>query len=157
MIGVSAIMFFIATFHLSVNYYRILRGYVDDRLSPGGPAGYIGDLRTWDHILKDALFVTQENLGIGVSIYRTWILWGNWKVVVFPIVLLTVNIIAGYTVCATYSKVGPTSTVFVPALNSWIKTFHSLTFSLNIIMTGLMSYRIWKAHRDSSVFKISEG
>lgn len=68
MIIISAVMFFIATFHLAMNCFRLLRGYVDDRLAPGGPVGYIGDLRKWDHILKDTLYATQENLGSAAAV-----------------------------------------------------------------------------------------
>lgn len=68
MIIISAVMFFIATFHLVMNAYRLVRGYVDDRLAPGGPVAYIGNLRLWDHILKDTLYATQENLGSAAAV-----------------------------------------------------------------------------------------
>jgi uncharacterized membrane protein len=155
---ISSVMFFISTFHLAMNCFRLLRGYVDNRLSPGGPAAYIGNLRPWDHILKDTLYATQENLGSAAAIYRTWVLWsGDWKVIALPMVLLTMNIVAGYIVCATYSKVDPTSTVFIPALNNWIKTFYSIAVALNIITTGLMSYRIYMTHRNSSNYQVGKG
>jgi len=148
MIMISAVMFFIATFHLAMNCFRLLRGYVDDRLAPGGPVGYIGDLRKWDHILKDTLYATQENLGSAAAIYRCWVLWNyNLKVVLLPCILLFINIAAGYIVCGTYSSVDPTATVFNPRLAQWIKTFYSIAVVLNIITTGLMSYRIWGAHK----------
>lgn len=65
---ISAIMFFMATFHLAMNGYRLLRGYADERLSPGGPVAYIGNLKLWDHILKDTIYATQENLGSAAAV-----------------------------------------------------------------------------------------
>ncbi|KAJ4466758.1 hypothetical protein J3R30DRAFT_3310335, partial [Lentinula aciculospora] len=76
-------------------------------------------------------------------IYRCWVLWSqNWRVIIFPSMLLVVNIIASYMVCGLYSTVSPTETVFDSCLTIWIKIFYSLAVVLNIITTSLMSYRI---------------
>ncbi|KAJ4466754.1 hypothetical protein J3R30DRAFT_3583420 [Lentinula aciculospora] len=153
MIGISSLMFFIATWHLAMNAYRMVEGYVDHALAPGGAVGYIGNLRPWHHILKDTLYATQENLGSAAAIYRCWVLWShNWKIILFPSVLLMVNIVAGYMVCGLYSTVSPTETVFDSCLTIWIKIFYSLAVVLNIITTSLMSYRIWNTHRQSSSY-----
>ncbi|KAJ3861129.1 hypothetical protein EV359DRAFT_47787 [Lentinula novae-zelandiae] len=174
MIGISMLMFFIATWHLAMNAYRMVEGYVDHSLAPGGAVAYIGDLRPWHHILKDTLYATQENLGSAAAIYRCWVLWShNWKIIMFPSMLLMVNIgryrlqflsvislivvkplslVAGYMVCGLYSTVSPTETVFDARLTTWIKIFYSLAVVLNIITTSLMSYRIWHTHQQSSTY-----
>lgn len=157
MISISMVMFFIATFHMIMNCYRLLRGYVDYSLTPGGPAAFIGNLRPWDHILKDTLYATQENLGSAAAIYRCWVLWSkDFKVIILPSALLIVNIIAGYTVCGLYSSVSSTDTVFVGRLTKWIKTFYSIAVVLNVITTSLMSYRIWSTHRKSAAYNTSQ-
>ena len=70
MIVVSTVMFFIATFHVAMNAFRLQAAYVDHVFTPGGPAAYLGNLRTWDHILKDTLYATQENLGSAAAVKR---------------------------------------------------------------------------------------
>ncbi|KAH9474995.1 hypothetical protein JR316_0012094 [Psilocybe cubensis] len=177
MIVISAFMFFMATFHLSMNGYRLLRGYADNRLSPGGPVGYIGNLKLWDHILKDTIYATQENLGSAAAIYRAWVLWNfDYRVILLPVVLLLVNIGthngsaffecamlftlqlgAGYVVCGTYSSVDPTATVFLPRLTQWIKTFYSVAVVLNIITTALMGWRIYITHKRSANYNVGQG
>jgi len=158
MMVISCVMFFLATWHLIMNCVRLLAGYVDHRLSPGGPAAYIGNLRPWDHILKDTIYATQENLGSAAAIYRCWVLWHkDWRVIVLPIALLITNFVAGYIVCATYSSIDPTATVFNPRLDHWIKTFYSIAVILNILTTSLMSYRIYKTHRKSSAYAVGKG
>ncbi|KAJ3900493.1 hypothetical protein F5879DRAFT_972593 [Lentinula edodes] len=153
MIGISMLMFFIATWHLAMNAYRMVEGYVDHSLAPGGAVAYIGNLRPWHHILKDTLYATQENLGSAAAIYRCWVLWSHdWKIIMFPSILLMVNIVAGYMVCGLYSTVSPTETVFDARLTTWIKIFYSLAVVLNIITTSLMSYRIWRTHQQSSTY-----
>jgi hypothetical protein len=153
MIGISSFMFFIATWHMAMNAYRMVEGYVDHSLTPGGPVAYIGNLRPWDHIMKDTLYATQEILGSAAAIYRCWVLWNrNWKIVLLPSALLIVFTVSGYMVCGLYSTVSPTETVFDPRLNTWIKIFYSLAVVLNIITTSLMSYRIWYTHRQSAAY-----
>jgi len=51
-----------------MNAYRLQAGYVDHAFTQGGPAAYIGNLRPWDHILKDTLYATQENLGSAAAV-----------------------------------------------------------------------------------------
>ena len=108
MVGVSLVMFFIATFHLIMNIFRLVRGYVEHVDTPGGPVGYIGNLPLWDHVLKDTLFATQELLGNAAAvcqrcpfftiidfekIYRCWILWNrNYLVIILPSMLFIVSI-----------------------------------------------------------------
>lgn len=72
MIIISAIMFFIASFHLAINFFRLLRGYGDRLLAPGGPVGYLGVIGKWDHVLKDTLYATQENFGSGAAVWPSY-------------------------------------------------------------------------------------
>lgn len=62
-------MFFISTWHLAMNGFRLLQGFAVHVGDPGGAVGYIGNLRRWDHVMKDTLYATQEILGnaAGVS------------------------------------------------------------------------------------------
>ncbi|KAF8910459.1 hypothetical protein CPB84DRAFT_1958338 [Gymnopilus junonius] len=158
MISFSIVMFIIATFHLAMNCYRLIHGYIWNGNTPDGPANDISDLARWDHILKDTLYATQENLGSAAAIYRCWVLWNrDWRVVAFPIILLGINLVAGYIVCGTYASITATQTVFNDRLNKWIKTFYSIAVVLNIITTSLMSYRIWITHRRSANYQVGKG
>lgn len=68
MIGISSLMFLIATLHLTINAYRMVAGYVNHALLQGGAVAYMGDLRSWHYILKDTLYATQENLGSAAAV-----------------------------------------------------------------------------------------
>ncbi|KAF8985492.1 hypothetical protein BDQ17DRAFT_1376745, partial [Cyathus striatus] len=80
------------------------------------------------------------------EIYRTWVLWSyNWKVVAFPIVLLTFNIIVSFLISASMStKVSIFNGI---AFDRLVQTYNSIAFALSVITVGLMSYRIWITHR----------
>ncbi|KAJ7580416.1 hypothetical protein C8J56DRAFT_867223 [Mycena floridula] len=150
MIVFSCVMFFLASFHLAMNCYRLIEGYILHTLTPGGPVAYIGNLRKWDHVLKDTIYATQEIMGNVAAIYRCWILWKNdYKVIALPLLLLIASTVSGYTVCALFVQVDPTKTVFDHRLDSWIRTFYSIAVVQNIITTGLMAYRIWATTKKS--------
>ncbi|KAF8988343.1 hypothetical protein BDQ17DRAFT_190283 [Cyathus striatus] len=138
MIGISAVMFFVATFHLAIDFYVLFQGYPDS-----------DSVTTWHHILKYLLVGAQQTLGSATAIYRTWVLWDyGWKVVVFPIILLMMNIIIGVLACATKLS--------AVAFNSLTITYYSVTFVLSVMTVGLMSYRIWIAHQDTAYYHVGE-
>ena len=86
MFGIGVIMWTIATMHLGIfsslkvtnvfvdsrlqgmNCFRMIRGYVDHALTPGGAVAYLGNLAPWDHVFKDTLYATQEIFGDAVAV-----------------------------------------------------------------------------------------
>ncbi|KAF8975501.1 hypothetical protein BDQ17DRAFT_1385473 [Cyathus striatus] len=152
-----AIMFFVATFHLAINCYRLIQGYVDKHLTPSGTNAYLTNNMAWHFILKDIVVGIQQELGSAAAIYRTWVLWSyDWKVVVVPIVLLSIHIIAGILISASlYTKAGPIFTVVV--YDRLVRTYLSIAFALSVITVGLMSYRIWTTHRNAVDYHVGNG
>nr|GAT55601.1 predicted protein [Mycena chlorophos] len=155
MFGVSVVLFVIATMHLAMNLYRLIRGFIIFRDAPGGPAAYLGVLEYWDHIFKDTLYATQSIFGDAAAVYRCWILWNsNWQIVVLPFLLLMGSTVSGYMVCGLYTTVDPSATVFNPRLANWITTFYSIAVAQNIMTTSLMAYRLWSVDARSAAYRI---
>ncbi|KAF7288863.1 hypothetical protein HMN09_01368800 [Mycena chlorophos] len=155
MFGVSVVLFVIATMHLAMNLYRLIRGFIIFRDAPGGPAAYLGVLEYWDHIFKDTLYATQSIFGDAAAVYRCWILWNsNWRIVVLPFLLLLGSTVSGYMVCGLYTTVDPTATVFNPRLANWITTFYSIAVAQNIMTTSLMAYRLWSVDARSAAYRV---
>ncbi|KAJ7046127.1 hypothetical protein C8F04DRAFT_1063374 [Mycena alexandri] len=150
MFVISCLMFIISTMHLSVDIFRLIRGYVDFRLAPGGPVGYIGQLNRWDHIMKDTLYATQSMVGDAAAIYRCWILWNrDYKIIALPASLLCITIGSGYYITdVLYPREDPNASIFDPRLLKFITLFYAIAVTQNIITTGLMSWRLWQGeHR----------
>ncbi|KAJ6551949.1 hypothetical protein B0H19DRAFT_1264562 [Mycena capillaripes] len=148
----SVVMFVLATIHLGkyprMNIFRLIRGYVDFRLVPGGPVGYLGTLKSWDHIFKDTVYGVQSMIADTAAVYRCWILYNrDYRIIIFPSILLVVGTVSGYIVCGLYTTEDPNATVFDPRLINWITTFWSVGVAQNIITTGLMSWRLWQWER----------
>jgi len=155
MFSFSIVMFILATMHLAMNCYRMIRGYVDFRLAPGGPVGYIGTLSLWDHIFKDTLYATQSILGDAAAVYRCWILWSrDYRVIIIPTIMLIASTISGYMVCGLYPSIPPDATVFDPRLTNWITTFYSIAVAQNISTTGLMAWRLWHGEKNSARYRM---
>ncbi|KAJ7672837.1 hypothetical protein B0H17DRAFT_1083527 [Mycena rosella] len=155
---VSIIMFILATLHVAMNCFRLIRGFSDFRDTPGGPVGYLGNLALWDHVFKDTLYATQSILGDAVAVYRCWILWNkDYRFIIFPSMLLIGSTVSGYMVCGLYTSVDPTATVFNPRLTDWITTFYSIAVAQNIITTGLMAIRLWQGEKKSARYRVDKG
>ncbi|KAI3608114.1 hypothetical protein WG66_006586 [Moniliophthora roreri] len=156
MFVISTIMFFIATFHVVMNMFRLLLAFSDHCGKPHGPELYLGKLNNWDHVLKDALYATQEIFGSAVAIYRTWLLWNrSWLIIAFPLVVLCAEAVTGYRTLSIFAHSDPTHNIFDPHLTAWIKSFWILTVSLNVITTCLMAYFIWSTHKLSYAYQSS--
>ena len=54
-----------------MSLYRLIQGYIDFSLAPGGPAAYLSELAPWDHVFKDTIYATTELLGDAVSVRTT--------------------------------------------------------------------------------------
>ncbi|KAF7288342.1 2-nitropropane dioxygenase [Mycena chlorophos] len=127
MFGVSVVLFVIATMHLAMNLYRLIRGFVVFRDAPGGPAAYLGVLEYWDHIFSGTHFMQPK--AYSATLQR------NWRIVVLPFLLLLGSTVSGYMVCGLYTTVDPSATVFSPRLAYWITTFYSIPVVQNIMTT----------------------
>ncbi|TCD71375.1 hypothetical protein EIP91_011146 [Steccherinum ochraceum] len=150
----GVVFFIVATMHLGMNCFRMIRGFVDHANDPGGAVAYLGNLAPWDHVFKDTLYATQEIIGDGVAIYRCWVIWNrDWRIIILPLMLFIVSIISGYTVCGLYTSVNPADTVFDPRLTHWISTFYSVAVVQSTMTTGLMAYKIWKTDRRSASYR----
>ncbi|KAJ7826388.1 hypothetical protein B0H14DRAFT_3722557 [Mycena olivaceomarginata] len=125
---------------LGMNIFRLIRGYVDFRLALGGPVGYLGSLKSWDHILKDTVFGAQSMIADTAAVYRCWMLYDRkYTVIIFSSILLFIGTVSGYVVCSFYTTADPNATVFDPRLMNWITTFWSVGVAQNIITTDVMA------------------
>ncbi|KAJ7439041.1 hypothetical protein B0H11DRAFT_2254165 [Mycena galericulata] len=158
MFCISVLMFIISTIHLAINLFRLIRGYVDFRLTSGGPVGYIGALNRWDHIMKDVLYAIQSTVGDAAAIYRCWILWNrDHRVIVLPALLLMVTIgSACYVGGVLYPRANATASIFDPRIFEFITLFYTVAVTQNIITTGLMSWRLWQGERRIGGHRLGE-
>ncbi|KAM5530002.1 hypothetical protein V8D89_016330, partial [Ganoderma adspersum] len=49
---VAVLMFMFSTVHVSLGFYRLIRGFIDLRDQPGGPGAYFSDVSTPPNVAK---------------------------------------------------------------------------------------------------------
>ncbi|KAJ7862821.1 hypothetical protein B0H13DRAFT_2566015 [Mycena leptocephala] len=155
---ISILMFILATVHVAINCFRLVTGFADFADAPGGPVAYLAELQLWHHIAKDTVYATQSILGDAAAVYRCWILWSkDYRIVIFPCLLLIGEIVSGYMVCGLYSTFNPAVSDFDAPLTSWITAWYVIAVVENVITTGLMAFRLWRAEKESTRYRTSEG
>ena len=108
---VAVLMFCFSTTHVSLGFYRLIRGFIDLRDAEGGPAAYFADVSTPPNVAKVTIHSVNSILGDSIvvsslvlaqadlsrtnvmdrswQVWRCWHVWGgNWKVCVLPILLI---------------------------------------------------------------------
>lgn len=144
MLGISIVMFVLATMHIGVNYTRIINAFIIFRDEPGGPAAYFNQLSNFTQLFGSAIYVAQTLVGDSVVLYRCYHVWNrNIYVIAFPGILLLGSTVTGIGILYSFAKVVPQAEIFVAELQQWIVSFFSMTLATNIICTALVASRIW--------------
>ncbi|KAJ7734988.1 hypothetical protein B0H16DRAFT_1892335 [Mycena metata] len=152
----SILMFVVATAHVAMSCYRMIRGYVDFRNAPGGPVSFLAVIPDWTHTFNDVLFTLQSLLGDAMAVYRCWILWNrDYRFVILPFCLLLVSLVSGAKV--TTSVADASTFKFDTSLRIWITLFFSVAVAQNIITTTLMAVRLWLTEQKSMRFRMGSG
>ncbi|KAJ7699107.1 hypothetical protein B0H16DRAFT_1484291 [Mycena metata] len=149
----SGVMFTVATAYVSMNCYRMVRGFVDFQDAPGGPLAFLGVIPAWSHIFKDVLpwwGILWRSIGAGIcGIDNTNSLSSH---VVYS---STVPFPGSWSLSGS-SQSTPTPRsllrLFLPGI-----TFYSVAVTQNILTTGLMALRLWLTDRASAQFRLGQG
>ncbi|TBU32555.1 hypothetical protein BD311DRAFT_654485 [Dichomitus squalens] len=156
MLWITIVMFLMATLHIGINYTRIIKAFIIHRNAPGGPAAFFNQLSEFTQIFGSTVYVAQTLIGDTVVLYRCYLVWGRWYVIVVPSVLLVGSTVSGIGILYSFARVVPEANIFVKELQDWILSFFSLTLATNILCTGtfhltsllgLVALRIWQMNR----------
>ncbi|KAF9004533.1 hypothetical protein BDQ17DRAFT_1354152 [Cyathus striatus] len=146
-LGTTVVMHLVATIHIIINCYRLLRAFVL-HVEPLGPAAYFMSLDRWDNLTHNALICVMTWLGDGLVIYRCYIIWNyNYYTIILPVVLLVVNFAVNVYLLYWFDH-GSASEY--PKVVPWLNTVYPLAFTENVLTTGLIALKIWNQHRIST-------
>ncbi|KAH7914810.1 hypothetical protein BJ138DRAFT_974767, partial [Hygrophoropsis aurantiaca] len=159
MVIVALSLLCFSTAHIIIDIIRTQEGLVKYRDtfqvegSPAfsGPVGFFSDVSQWSFVYKNMLYMLQTLVGDGVVIYRCYVVWQSWYVIVIPLLLwasvATTGIGCVYSISqATINK----ENIFAPGTGPWITAFLAATLFTNIFSTSLLAYRIWAVGRQVS-------
>ncbi|RPD53075.1 hypothetical protein L227DRAFT_470950, partial [Lentinus tigrinus ALCF2SS1-6] len=155
MVTAGCALLVLATAEMGVNIARVYQGFISrGPFMQGGPEGYFADVSTTTFVVKSCLYNTQTLILDAVVIYRTYVVWQNFLIVVVPIIgwcgLLAGSIGLNVALATASSHKGD---VFAVQTGQWITSVYSLTLATNLSSTTLLAFKIWTVTRKSAQFR----
>ncbi|KAL5531042.1 hypothetical protein ACEPAG_3918 [Sanghuangporus baumii] len=149
LLGVSVLMFILATLHLAVNFRRVIVGMFRSSSLTGGSDAYFNSLSEPMSVFKNAVYVVQTIVGDSFILYRVYAVWdGNTRVVIPMAVLLLADLVSGvFLVSAFKTASHPSKGFYTIEIGRWALTFISVTMIINILCTGFIAGRIYWVER----------
>jgi hypothetical protein len=142
---VTAIALFVfVTMHLIVDINRNMDAFTTHSTIENYADKYYAKFAAFQDIFKSAIYTVATLCADAFIVYRCFIVWGkNYLVIIAPILLFLADIAIGILWTFTVSQVPPGGNIFTDDLSSRIRAFYGITMSLNIVCTGLLSFKIW--------------
>ncbi|KAM5535136.1 hypothetical protein V8D89_011222 [Ganoderma adspersum] len=147
---VAVLMFMFSTVHVSLGFYRLIRGFIDLRDQPGGPGAYFSDVSTPPNVAKVTIHSVNSILGDSIVVWRCWHVWGGeWRVCVVPILLIIASAVCGFAQAIIFAEAKTVHSAFANELERWNGSLFSLSLVTNVVVTTLIAARIWFITRES--------
>ncbi|KAL1660367.1 hypothetical protein EV715DRAFT_245309 [Schizophyllum commune] len=147
---VAVLMFLFSSVHVSLGFARLIWGFIDRRNDPGGPAGYFSDVSHPPNVAKVTIHTVNSILGDSIVVWRCWHVWGrNWKVCVFPAMLILGSAISGFGQAYIFANAKTIHSAFNDTLEKWNGSVFILSLVTNVIVTTLIAARIWFLARET--------
>ncbi|KAI9068958.1 hypothetical protein FKP32DRAFT_1641584 [Trametes sanguinea] len=114
---------------------------------PGGSGQYLADnAAIWYQTLGSAASVVLNLMSDGLLIYRTYVVWSDWRVAIFPSILYFGTAALGILTC--YTSGVPNSDFFLGKAADIALAYSSVVIGLNFTCSMLICGRIlWVAKR----------
>ncbi|EJC99742.1 uncharacterized protein FOMMEDRAFT_170331 [Fomitiporia mediterranea MF3/22] len=155
MIVIACSLQVVGTSELIVNIIRVCQGFLNiGPKLPGGPDQYFADITQPTFIFKSAVSTVQTLMLDGVVIYRTYVVWQNYYVLLLPILgwfgLLTASI---GTVISLSQSAEHANDIFFARTGHWITAIWATTLATNLSSSSLLAFRIWNVSRKAAQYK----
>ncbi|KAI0821763.1 hypothetical protein BC628DRAFT_1393462 [Trametes gibbosa] len=117
---------------------------------PGGSGQYLADnAAVWYQTFGSAASIVLNLMSDGLLIYRTFVVWSDWRIVVFPSILYLASAALGILTC--YVSGSPNADFFLGAAADIALSYSTIVIGLNVTCTALICGRIlWVARRMES-------
>ncbi|KAH9895908.1 hypothetical protein C8Q73DRAFT_644177 [Cubamyces lactineus] len=108
---------------------------------PGGNGQYLADnAAVWYQTLGSAASVVLNLMSDGLLIYRTYVVWSDWRVVIFPSICYLATAALGILTC--YTSGVPNSDFFMGKAAQIALSYSSVVIGLNFTCSLLICSRI---------------
>ncbi|KAI0657022.1 hypothetical protein C8Q70DRAFT_935345 [Cubamyces menziesii] len=115
------------------------------------PAAIYADSAATTSLLKNWMNVIVSLLSDMVFVYRTYIVWNmNIYIILLPLALLLGVIALGVWAAWSLAQTKIGEVPILAAVSLRVRYFYILTFCLNVICAGLICWKIWRVHSQTS-------
>lgn len=143
------VMFLVSTAHIGGTIASLQAGFFTVR--PETPEQYFNSKAVPLNLVNKSLYGTNMVLGDALMIYRLWIIYQrNWLIIILPILLtIATGTLIGVTIWE-FSKLLPGQTAFAIRVKSIAPALFSVPLATNLVITGLIIWRIRQAQNKSN-------
>ncbi|GJJ06043.1 hypothetical protein Clacol_000231 [Clathrus columnatus] len=138
MLTAAWILFITGTLHLIVDSRRAYLGFIVSE-------AYFLDNNF--NTFKNSVYGAETFVADAVLLYRCYIVWRDFKIILLPMVLWMATIVTG--IHAIWSVAQPVSigeAIFLNETAHWVTAFYSVALTANLTATMLLAYRIWRVN-----------
>ncbi|KAI0313419.1 hypothetical protein OF83DRAFT_1065534 [Amylostereum chailletii] len=138
MLTITFIMFFLSTMRLTVDAKNHYVGFsvLQD------PVVYFANIKMY--IWKDGIFLAQTLLGDATLIYRCYIVWRSWKIILLPCLMwCSIAATGAHAIWTIGHPAGMNSTIFARESHAWILSTYVTALATNLVATGILAYKLW--------------
>ncbi|KAH7906431.1 hypothetical protein BJ138DRAFT_635681 [Hygrophoropsis aurantiaca] len=152
MMAIAFLLLILSTIHIIVNIKRLVDGLVTYR--DIGPLVFFADVAQETFVFKNAVYSLQTLLGDGVVIYRCYVVWQSFWVILLPLMLwCSVATAAVGSVYSVSQATVNSGNIFFKETGQWITAFFAFTLTTNLLGSGLLAYRIWTINRNTGTLR----
>ncbi|OSX62655.1 hypothetical protein POSPLADRAFT_1039690 [Postia placenta MAD-698-R-SB12] len=144
-------LFIVGAYDVALSLYHIIVAFVLYQ-GPGGAAASLDHISNWVNVFKSSNNFAQTLIADAALIYRCWVIYGHrWAIIILPsIVWVADTIVSAVEVYYTATLRADSTLPEAQRANAFAQAYISLTFVQNVMTTGLIIYRIWTVHKQSS-------
>ncbi|KAJ7483271.1 hypothetical protein FB451DRAFT_1029421 [Mycena latifolia] len=159
MVVVACLLLILSSIHIVSDVKRIYSGLVVFRDTyPGGPPAWFANGSDPSFVFKNAVYSFQTALGDGVVIYRCYMVWRSFWVIIFPVIMwLAVCTTAVGCVYTLSQPAADSADIFVQRTGQWITSFYATTLACNLCATALLAYKLWMIDRNVHGSRVGRG
>lgn len=141
--GACVVMFILALIHFVIDAVRVNMAFIGLPNGFAGSEAFLTDLSNPTFVFKSTVYEAQTILGDACIIYRTYLVWGNNKLIILlPGLLFLANTVSAAVLIEQFATLPVSSTIFV--LTPWGVGYLFASLATNIICTFSIAWRIWR-------------
>jgi len=145
----AILIFILVTTHFVVDVDRIVEAFTSDMSSPNAALHYFSDINSRKDLVKSYTYLACTWVSDVLMVYRCYIVWRrSWLVIIVPVLLFLGDIAMAIWAGWSLTQVRLDDNVLFSNATIRAKYFYTMTLVLNILCTGLISYRIWRTRKN---------